>query len=198
MVNAWLVRVDMKTFVHHKIPQSRGGGNENWNLVQLSAYEHAYEHALDFVLFSSSPSFDCRQPGWKLLPKDLQKAVRAEISNRMRGNTRAKGHGESKRGNKNGMWGKRGALHPAYGRIRPEEERRRISNANKGRSKTIEHREKISKAHLGKNMSDEFRAKRSKDATGRFWVTDPDGCGRMLKRGTPLPPGYVLGRPKLH
>jgi hypothetical protein len=186
----------MKTFIHHKIPQSRGGGNEDWNLVQLSAYEHAYEHALDFVLFSSSPSFDCRQSGWKLLPKDLQKAVRTEISNRMKGNTYAKGHGESKRGEKNGMWGRKGELHHGYGRLRPEEERKRISRANKGKPKTPEHCRKISKAHLGKKMSEEFKIKRSKDATGRFWVTDPDGYGRMLKGGTPLPPGYVLGRPK--
>lgn len=63
--------------------------------------------------------------------------------------------------------------------------------------KTYTH-QKISKALLGKKKSEEFKIKRSRDATGRFWVTDPDGCGRMLKRGTPLPPGYVLGRPKLH
>lgn len=186
----------MKKFLHHKIPQSRGGGNETWNLIELNAYEHAYEHALDFVLFSSSPSFDCRQPGWKLLPEDLKGAVRKEISNRMKGNKLAQGRGESKRGAKNGMWGRKGSLHPAFGRKRPQEERNRISESNKGRFFTKEHRNNISKSRTGTKMSEEFKLKRSRDATGRFWVTDLEGCGRMLKKGTPLPPGYTLGRPK--
>lgn len=186
----------MKKFLHHKIPQSRGGGNETWNLIELNAYEHAYEHALDFVLFSSSPSFDCRQPGWKLLPEDLKGAVRKEISNRMKGNKLAQGRGESKRGAKNGMWRRKGSLHPAFGRKRPQEERNRISESNKGRFFTKEHRNNISKSRTGTKMSEEFKLKRSRDATGRFWVTDLEGCGRMLKKGTPLPPGYTLGRPK--
>lgn len=186
----------MKLYAHHKIPQSRGGEDQEWNLVKLSAYEHAYEHALDFVLFDSSPVFDCRQPGWKLLPEDLRTAVRTEISNRMKGNKIGEGSGKSRLGDKNGMWGKRGALNPNYGRIRTLEERTKISESHRGKSKTLEHREKISKARLGKKMSDEFRAKRSSDATGRFWVTDPKGYGRMFKKGTQLPLGYTLGRPK--
>lgn len=183
-------------FIHHKIPKSRGGCDEDWNLVSLSAYEHAYEHALDFVLFDSSPSFDCRQPGWKLLPKELQQAVREELSKRMKGNKIAKGTGKSRTKEKNGMWGIKGELHPGYGRVRPLEERNRISIANKGKVKTKEHREKLSKSKIGKKMSEDFKLKRSIDATGRFWVTDPQGCGRMMKPGQPLPPGFVLGRPK--
>jgi hypothetical protein len=75
----------MKTQLHHKIPRSRGGTNDAWNLVELSEYEHAHEHALDFILFNASPMFDFRQKGWKLLPKDLQLAVKAEMKNRITG-----------------------------------------------------------------------------------------------------------------
>ena len=69
---------------HHKIPSSRGGSDEEWNLEELSPYEHALTHALDFVLFENAPMFDCRQPGWMLIPEDLRVAVRKEIGNRRR------------------------------------------------------------------------------------------------------------------
>ena len=72
----------MRTHTHHKIARSRGGTDDEWNLVEMDPYTHAYEHALDFVLFESAPYFDCRHEGWKLLPNDLQIAVREEQSRR--------------------------------------------------------------------------------------------------------------------
>jgi hypothetical protein len=71
--------------IHHKIPRSRGGTNDFWNLEELTPYEHAYNHALDFVLFEKSPMFDFRQSGWPLLPLSLQQAVKAEMKNRRTG-----------------------------------------------------------------------------------------------------------------
>ena len=65
----------MKTHQHHKIPRSRGGTDDDWNLVEMDPYTHAYEHALDFVLFEHAPHFDFRQEAWPLLPFDLQEAV---------------------------------------------------------------------------------------------------------------------------
>jgi hypothetical protein len=64
-----------KIEIHHSVAKSRGGGDEDWNLITLSIYEHAEEHALNYVLFDQAPLFDCRMKGWKLLPKDLQNAV---------------------------------------------------------------------------------------------------------------------------
>jgi len=67
--------------IHHKIPRSRGGSNDEWNLVELDPYTHAYEHALDFILFPGfAPRFDFRHEGWGLLPKDLRDAVLQETS----------------------------------------------------------------------------------------------------------------------
>lgn len=65
---------------HHIVPRSRGGSDENWNFVELDPYTHAYEHALDFVLFENAPVFDFRQTGWPLLPADLQEAVLKKYS----------------------------------------------------------------------------------------------------------------------
>jgi len=65
--------------VHHKIPRSRGGTDDDWNLIELDPYEHAYEHALDFVLFDSSPVFDCRHVAWASLPDDLKNAVKDKL-----------------------------------------------------------------------------------------------------------------------
>ena len=64
------------THVHHKIPRSRGGTDNEWNLVEMDPYTHAYEHALDFVLFEHAPRFDFRHEAWPLLPVDLQEAVK--------------------------------------------------------------------------------------------------------------------------
>ena len=49
-----------RTHTHHKIPVSRGGTGDEWNLVEVDPYTHAYEHALDFVLFDHAPKFDYR------------------------------------------------------------------------------------------------------------------------------------------
>ena len=68
----------MNTHIHHKIPKSRGGTDEEWNLVEMDPYTHAYEHALDFVLFEQSSQFDFRHEAWPLLPEDLKEAVLAE------------------------------------------------------------------------------------------------------------------------
>ena len=67
---------------HHNIAQSKGGSDEEWNISHLSPYDHAYTHALDFVLFPEAPAFDFRHEGWRLLPADLQEAVRKEKSRR--------------------------------------------------------------------------------------------------------------------
>ena len=73
----------MKTHVHHTIPRSRGGTDESWNLVELDPYTHAYEHALDFVLFDHAPRFDFRHEAWALLPEDLKEAVLSKVSQKM-------------------------------------------------------------------------------------------------------------------
>jgi len=133
---------------HHKIPQSRGGSDDEWNLEELSPFSHAYEHALDFVLFPKiSPQFDFRQPGWPLLPEDLQLLVRQETSRRMSGNQYAVGYG-GPRGERNGNYGKS----PCKGRVRPQSERDAISEKLTGVPKTPEHRQKLRESKLGKKM----------------------------------------------
>lgn len=63
---------------HHVIPQSRGGTDDyvEWK----TPYDHAYDHAVDFVLFEQAPMFDCRHEGWPRLPQDLREAVRRELA----------------------------------------------------------------------------------------------------------------------
>jgi len=153
---------------HHSIPRSRNGPDDEWNLVELSDHDHAYEHALDFVLFEQAPVFDCRQPGWLLLPDDLREAVRKELGNRMRGNQRAVGHGGPS-GDRNGNFGKA----PCLGRVRPPEERARISAAHKGKPKSAEHRRKLSEAKTGKKMAPQGPQARRNKSIGakKGWET---------------------------
>ena len=63
---------------HHIIAQSRGGTDDyvEWK----TPFDHAYDHAVDFVLFPEAPMFDCRHEGWKLLPTDLRDAVLSELA----------------------------------------------------------------------------------------------------------------------
>jgi hypothetical protein len=72
------------TETHHIIARSRGGTDDEFNLRELSVYEHAEQHAIDFVLFEHAPQFDYRMDGWRLLPKDLQDAVKKEQSRRLK------------------------------------------------------------------------------------------------------------------
>jgi len=101
---------------HHKIPSSRGGGDEESNFEELSPYDHALTHAIDFVLFEKAPRFDFRHPAWPLLPTELQEAVRKEASRRSR-------------------------LQPAHnkGKSHSQEHCEKISAALKGYEKTPEH-----------------------------------------------------------
>ena len=64
-----------RTHKHHVVPKSRGGLDEDWNFIELDPYTHAYEHAVDFVLFEHSSQFDFRHEAWPLLPDDLKEAV---------------------------------------------------------------------------------------------------------------------------
>lgn len=66
-----------KNHVHHVIPKSRGGTDDYVEIK--SEYEHAYDHAIDFLLFDSAPVFDCRHTAWPLLPEDLREGVRNKL-----------------------------------------------------------------------------------------------------------------------
>ena len=70
--------------VHHSIPRSRGGSDDEWNLHGISEYDHAYEHALNYVLFEHAPQMDFRMKGWSYLPSDLQEACKEELRIRNR------------------------------------------------------------------------------------------------------------------
>jgi hypothetical protein len=74
----------MKTQVHHKTPRCRGGTDDPENLVELSLYEHAEVHALDYV--NGGIEFDCRNPFWKILQienPELASQVLEEKARRM-------------------------------------------------------------------------------------------------------------------
>jgi len=81
----------MANHLHHIVPRSRGGTDDEWNLVELDPYTHAYEHALDFVLFDFAPMFDCRHEAWVLLPEELQIAVKQKLREKWNSRQSAKG-----------------------------------------------------------------------------------------------------------
>ena len=73
-----------QTQIHHKLPRSKGGTDHPSNLVELTLYEHAEVHALDFV--NGGIEFDTRNPFWPVLKADnpsLAEMVLKEKAKRM-------------------------------------------------------------------------------------------------------------------
>jgi hypothetical protein len=74
----------MKTQIHHKLPRSLGGSDDPSNLIELSLYEHAELHALEFI--NGGIHFDMRNPFWPVLQAEnpeLAEKVKEENSRRM-------------------------------------------------------------------------------------------------------------------
>jgi hypothetical protein len=132
------------THKHHSIPKSRGGVDEDWNLVEVDPYDHAYQHALDFVLFNHAPIFDCRHDAWPLLPEDLREAVRRELSARMTNRVIAE---ETKKKLSEANLGKKAS----------PETKQKMSASRKGKKASASHRESIKKALMGHLVSDRCR-----------------------------------------
>lgn len=129
----------MTKHVHHKIARSRGGTDDEWNLVEWDSYTHAYEHALDFVLFENAPHFDFRQEAWPLLPVDLQEAVLKRHSEWLSENNpmykqEAKDKiSTQKKGENHHFFGVTGEQNPHTGMKRSPETCSNISKAKKGK-----------------------------------------------------------------
>ena len=128
---------------HHSIPRSCGGTDDAWNLVEMEAYDHAYKHALDFVLFPNfAPRMDFRMTGWPLLPQELRDAVMLAHSEWM------------KQKYAEGPFGHQGHSHS-------EEAKQQISKNRKGKGKkhlSAETRARMSAARRGKPWSAAKRA----------------------------------------
>jgi hypothetical protein len=132
---------------HHWVARSRGGTDDDWNFGELSEYEHAYEHALNFVLFENAPAFDFRMQGWKQLPKDLQQAVKREKARRTAEHNQTPFMGEVTR--------QRNLVdNPVHkpgvkAKIYTEERNKKISEKLTGQEKTQEHRNNLSGSNNG-------------------------------------------------
>ena len=142
---------------HHGIARSRHGPDDEWNLVELSEYDHAYKHAVDFVLFDIALWFDCRMTGWKMLPDDLRETVLAEQSRRASLRT----------GETNSNFGNR------WSHSYSPEHAQNVSSGLRGKPKSAEHCRKISESKTGKKMAPqgpEARRNKSIGAT-KGWET---------------------------
>lgn len=154
--------------VHHRIHKSRGGVDEEWNLLETNPYDHAYDHALDFVLFEKASQFDFRHVAWPLLPEDLRQAVLKETSRRM-----AARHISEETKNKISKSNK-GKAPPNKGKkMSPEFCEKQSRNRkgkpahNKGKKMSLEQKESISKTLTGRKLPEETKSKISQAMKGR-------------------------------
>ena len=136
----------MTSQIHHKIPRCRGGTDDPDNLVELSLYEHAEVHAIDFV--NGGPQFDFRNPFWNLIQienPELALAVRKEAQYR-------------REGKPGFLLGRTGSAHPRFGIVESEETRNLKSKAHTGKPKSPEHAEKL-RVHLLEKCKNQFEGK---------------------------------------
>jgi len=154
---------------HHSVPRSRGGADEDWNFVDIDPYTHAYEHALDFVLFEHSPRFDFRHEAWPLLPEDLKEAVLAETSRRM-----SKGEGNPTFGKSTPIEVKEKIAKSLTGRKASDETCKKLSKSlkgnqnRKGKPQPREAVERVRQQNLGRKNSTEIK-ERQKQAALKRW-----------------------------
>jgi hypothetical protein len=135
-----------QTQIHHKLPRSKGGTDHPSNLVELTLYEHAEVHALDFV--NGGEQFDFRNPFWGLLQAEdpkLALAVRREARRR-------------REGKPGFLQGRTGPAHPKFGVVESEETRDLKSKAHTGKPKSPEHKEKL-RTHLLEKCKNQFAGK---------------------------------------
>ena len=168
---------------HHIVPRSRGGSNEPWNIIELSDYDHAYEHALDFVLFDHAPRFDCRHICWKVLPEELKVLVKNKLSRITSEKNLNRIHSHET---------KIKLSRARKGRTLNDEWKRKLSRSLKGRPKSAEHKQKIGLAHRGKQCSERELQRLRTINLGRKWYNN----GQRSTLTHECPPGYVPGRLK--
>jgi hypothetical protein len=165
---------------HHRIAKSRGGTEDDWNLVDKTEYDHTYDHALDFVLFENAPAFDFRLPAWNFLPEDLKEAVRKEKARRTALHNQSDFMREVTvfRNKTDNPILKPGAKEKAY----TENRNQKISESLTGHKKTESHRENLSGENngmygrtgesnpfFGQSHSPETKQKMSQAKKGKPW-----------------------------
>ncbi len=183
-----------QTHIHHVIPRSRGGTDEQTNLVEIDFIEHARLHAEDFL--NGGPRFDFRHAGWPYLEKPLREAVleQAAKDTRQKNLSRetpcalgSKHSEESRRirsekmkGENNPMFGRRTNNH--VGISCPEHVKEILSNLHKG-----------NKYRQGKPWTEEERKHHIQERTGKVWWVNTE-TGQTSKSKTCPGPKWVRGR----
>lgn len=170
--------------VHHILPRCLGGGNDDSNLIYLTPREHFIAHKL---LALENPLNDKLVYAFHLMSTDGRREVTSEEyeiaktmkSNSMKGKTlHNKPHTEETR-RKISERTKEALSRPEiHAKLveshmhMSEEQRRAISEKQRGRKHSEETKRKMSQAHKGKTyskMSDEARENMSKSRRGKIY-----------------------------
>lgn len=150
---------------HHIIPKSLNGNNTAENLVELTGREHFICHWLLTKMVESKKhkyqmwnAFSC------MLYRENVIQQRYKVTGRVFENIKKEGSKIKSvkfSGPGNAMYGKKGALHPAYGRAWSDEHRRNSSISHTGYVRSLESKQKQSKKTKGRTQSAEHIANRS-------------------------------------
>jgi hypothetical protein len=162
---------------HHILPRSLGGSNTDDNLVNLTLKEHYIAHLLLTKLYTGQEKYKMT---WALVTLSSKPSNKKRLTSRqfvkarqmlsasMKGVPKSAEHrkkiGDAVRGERNGMWGKRGELSPRYQATVSEETRNKISKSNKkwakenphpfkGKHHSEESKKKISQSKIGTKLS---------------------------------------------
>ena len=157
--------------IHHILPRSLGGSDENYNLIKLTYKEHFVAHHILWKCYNGVmvQAFWAMQHKHKIRLSAIQyEKLRKEESLLLKGRVLSEEHkrkiSESHKGDKNPMYGKIGSFGGHYGKKHSLESRIKISKSRKGKligkdnpfygkKHSIEVLEKIRETSSGKNSA---------------------------------------------
>lgn len=179
--------------IHHILPRSCGGLDEDFNLVRLLPEEHYQAHCLLPYIFSEGENHEKMVYAWMMMSNlnsisldeyaDLRKEHSRIVSARLKGKPKSEEHRRKISAYQKGrpkpwMKGRKPKNKPRpwpKGKPRSEETKRKISETlkkcgckwNTGRVATEETRLKMSKARKGRKFSEEHKRRISEALKGK-------------------------------
>ena len=151
---------------HHIIPKCMGGTDEEDNIIELSAEDHAMAH---WLLYLENPSVELlRSYNFAKAQIEYQRNYSPEKHGMY-------GKRQSDESNRKNSEAHKGENNYWYGKHLPDDMRQKISESNKGKTFSKEHRQKISDNSKGKSRN----SGENNPMYGKHWYKDKETGKRV-------------------